>query len=162
MSFTADLCDKHAEQLQIVEGHFRSYGKKPYFMGHIETISTFEDNSRVRECVDRPGKGKVLVVDGGGSMRRALLGDNLAANAVKNGWEGIVIHGCIRDSDEIDRMQIGVRALGTHPMKTEKRGLGEHNVPLRFGGVDFIPGHWLCADEDGMVVSPVELDVTPF
>ena len=150
---TADLCDHFAATLQVLEGHYFSYGGVPVFHGEIETIKAFEDNSRVRECVAAPGAGKVLVVDGGGSMRRAMLGDNLAAKAVENGWAGIVIHGCIRDSAEIGTMTLGVRALGTHPMKTDKRGLGDHNVPLRFGGVDFTPGHHLYADEDGIVVS---------
>ena len=154
MSFkTADLCDHFSGELQIVEENFADFGGHSSFHGAVETVRTFEDNSLVRERVNAPGAGKVLVVDGGGSMRRALLGDNLAAKAVENGWAGLVINGCIRDSAEIGGMPLGVKALGTHPCKTEKRGLGDHNVPLRFGGVTFRPGMHLYADEDGIVVS---------
>ena len=106
-----------------------------------------------------PGEGKVLVVDGGGSMRRAMLGDNLAAKAVSNGWNGILINGCIRDSAEIGTMDIGVKALGTNPRKTIKRNLGEHNVPVRFAGVTFKPGFYLYSDEDGIIVSEKPLEM---
>lgn len=150
---TADLCDDHADKLRIVEIAFRDLGGRRGFHGVIETIKAFEDNSLVRECVARPGKGKVLVIDSGGSTRRAMLGDLLAKKAVDNGWEGVVINGCIRDSAAIGTMDLGVKALGTCPLKTDKRGLGDHNVPLRFGGVDFVPGEYLYADEDGVVVS---------
>ncbi|MBI2423889.1 MAG: ribonuclease E activity regulator RraA [Candidatus Hydrogenedentes bacterium] len=160
MSFkTADLCDRHADTLQIGELPFRDFGGRVSFHGEIETVKAFEDNSQVRECVGRPGEGKVLVVDGGGSMRRAMLGDLLAAKAVSNGWMGILIYGCIRDSEAIGRMDLGVKALGTHPCKTEKRDLGDHNVEVRFAGVTFVPGHYLYADEDGVVVSASPLSM---
>lgn len=154
---TADLCDHFSETLQIVEENFGDFGGRAMFHGEIATILAFEDNSLVREAVSSPGAGKVLVVDGGGSMRRAMLGDNLAAKAVENGWAGIVINGCIRDSAEIGEMDLGVKALGTHPLKTEKKGLGEAGVTVRFSGVDFAPGHYLYADEDGIVVSATAL-----
>jgi regulator of ribonuclease activity A len=150
---TADLCDSHADKLQIAEAPFRDFGGRKTFHGQIETIKAFEDNSLVRERVATPGRGKVLVIDSGGSMRRAMLGDLLAQKAVDNGWEGIVINGCIRDSAAIATMALGVKALGTCPLKTEKRNLGDHNVALRFAGADFVPGHWLYADEDGIVIS---------
>lgn len=156
---TTDLCDHFEHDVRVVEEAFGDYGGEIAFHGEIETIKAFEDNSLVRECVARPGHGKVLVVDGGGSERRAMLGDLLAQKAVDNGWAGIVIHGCIRDSAAIADMPIGVKALGTCPRKTEKRGLGDHNVPLRFSGVDFVPGHHLYADEDGIVVSAKALNL---
>tara|TARA_R110001592_G_scaffold293441_2_gene563044 strand:+ start:194 stop:685 length:492 start_codon:yes stop_codon:yes gene_type:complete len=156
---TADLCDHFSERVQIVEETFGDFGGKVRFGGPIETIKAFEDNSRVRECVSEPGKGRVLVVDGGASMRRAMLGDMLAATAVENGWAGIVIYGCVRDSAEIAEMDIGVKAIGTHPCKTEKRGLGERGVSIRFAGVNFEPGHYLYADEDGILVSETPLEL---
>lgn len=154
---TADLCDDHADKVQIAEPIFRDYGGVLAFHGPIETIRTFEDNSLVRERVGEPGEGRVLVVDGGGSRRCALLGDNLAAMAVENGWAGIVINGCIRDSHLIAEMPLGVKALATHPLKSVKRGLGDPGVPVRFAGVDFHPGHHLYADTDGIIVSESSL-----
>lgn len=154
---TADLCDNHSEILLVVDLPLRDLGGKARFCGVIETVKAFEDNSLVRECVAAPGAGKVLVIDSAGSTRRAMLGDLLAEKAVKNGWEGVIVHGCIRDSAAIASMALGVKALGTCPMKTEKRGLGDHNVPVRIGGVDFVPGHYVYADEDGVVVSPKPL-----
>lgn len=156
---TADLCDHFAGMLRIAEESFVDFGGNSVFGGAIETVRVFEDNSRVRECVGRPGGGKVLVVDGGGSMRRALLGGNLAAEAVANGWSGLVVNGCIRDSAEIGGMALGVKALGTHPQKTERRGGGDHEVPVRFAGVTFRPGMFVYADEDGIVASERALDL---
>lgn len=156
---TADLCDHFSESVQIAELPFRDLGGRPKFFGVIETVKAFEDNSKVKACLGEPGDGKVLVVDGGGSMRRAMLGDMLAASAVKNGWSGVLVNGCIRDSAEIGTMDLGVKALGTHPCKTEKRGLGQHNETVRFAGVTFQPGHYLYADEDGVLVSAVPLEI---
>src|SRR5690606_33640668 len=112
----------------------------------------FEDNSLVKEQVGKDGKGKVLVVDGGGSMRAALLGDMLAEQAAKNGWEGILVCGCIRDVDVVMETNLGVQALGTHPKKAAERGSGDVNVPVTFGGVTFLPGECICADSNGLVV----------
>lgn len=155
MSFqTADLCDAHEGSVSVVEPMFRSYGGRAAFSGQISTIKCFEDNSLVREALGQPGAGRVLVVDGGGSLRCALVGDQLAALGQKNGWAGIVVYGCIRDSAAISRMDIGVRALDTHPLKSVKRGAGQADEPVSFGGVRFVPGHHLYADEDGIVVSP--------
>lgn len=150
---TADLCDQYGEEVQVVEEDFIDLGGIAAFHGQVVTIKAFEDNSLVAETVNEPGNGKVLVVDAGGSMRRAMLGDNLAARAVKNGWSGLVIYGCIRDSAEIGEMELGVKALGTHPRKTDKKGLGEKNIPVRFGGVTFKPGNYVYADEDGLLLS---------
>jgi regulator of ribonuclease activity A len=158
MSFkTADLCDDHSDVLQIAEPGFSNYGGNTHFSGEIVTVKLFEDNSLVRETVGSPGHGKVLVVDGGGSRRCALLGDLLAARAVENGWSGILINGCIRDSADIAGMALGVKALDTHPLKSVKKGVGEMNVPVRFAGVDFKPGDFLYSDEDGIVASAKRL-----
>lgn len=149
---TPDLCDDYPE-IQVVEPMFGNFGGKEAFGGEIVTVKCFEDNSVVKEQVATPGKGKVMVVDGGGSMRAALLGDLLAEKAVENGWEGLVIYGCIRDVDAIGETNLGVQALAAHPRKTDKRGLGDLNVPVTFGGVTFYPGHYIYADNNGVVVS---------
>lgn len=150
---TPDLCDAHADDARAAEPIFRSYGGRDFFGGRIVTVRCFEDNSRVKELVATPGKGKVLVVDGGGSLRRALLGDQLAQQAVAHGWEGILIYGCLRDVQVIATLDLGVQALASHPMKTDKRGLGDVGVPVSFAGLEFRPGAWLYADANGVVVS---------
>jgi regulator of ribonuclease activity A len=149
---TPDLCDDHPEILAVDPG-FRNFGGLDNFGGEIVTVKCFEDNSVVKEQVALPGHGKVMVVDGGGARRAALLGDMLAEKAVSNGWVGLVIYGCIRDVDVIGRTDLGVQALGTHPRKTEKHGVGQLNVPVTFGGVTFRPGHYVYADNNGIVVS---------
>lgn len=153
---TADLCDRHeallGEQLRVVAPIFRSFGGQPKFSGSIVTLKLFEDNSLLRATLETQGHGKVIVVDGGGSLRCALLGDQLAALAEQHGWSGVVINGCIRDSVAINGTQLGVRALATHPQKSVKRGIGERDVAVSFGGVTFHPGEWLYADEDGILV----------
>ena len=150
---TTDLCDAHEDKVRVVEPMFASYGGKLAFHGPISTLKLFEDNSLVRRAVESPGAGRVLVIDGGGSLRRALVGDQLAALAVKNAWAGIVVYGCIRDSRAIGDMDIGVIALDTHPMKTVKRNVGEADITVTFGGVSFVPGEWIYIDEDGVIVS---------
>ncbi|HET9700451.1 MAG TPA: ribonuclease E activity regulator RraA [Burkholderiales bacterium] len=158
MSFqTTDLCDAHEGAVSVVEPMFQSFGGKAAFSGRISTVKCFEDNSLVREALGKPGGGRVLVVDGGGSLRCALLGDQIAALAEKNRWEGVVVYGCIRDSDAVDRVDIGVRALATHPLKSVKKGVGETDVPVTFGGVTFRPGHYLYADADGIIVAATPL-----
>ena len=159
---TTDLLDNNEpliqqEQLRIVAPMFQRYGGKTAFAGKIVTLKLFEDNSLVRAVLGEPGTGKVLVIDGGGSMRCALLGDQLAEMAVKNGWEGVVVYGCIRDSAAINGLPLGVRALNTHPLKTVKKNIGERDVNVTFGGVTLKPGEWLCADEDGVIVSTTSL-----
>lgn len=155
-----ELCDQFPELVQVVEPMFANFGGRETFGGEIVTIKAYEDNSLVREQVAQPGRGKVLVVDGGASMRRAMLGDMLAEKAEKNGWEGIIIYGCIRDVNAISQLDLGVQALGSHPMKTDKRGLGDLNVPLTFGGVTFTPGQYVYADNNGVLVSPEKLELT--
>lgn len=151
---TADLCDQFENELRICAPMFRSYGGRAAFGGQITTLKLFEDNGLVRKALEAPGNGRVLVVDGGGSMRRALVGDQIAALAVKNGWAGIVVFGCIRDSAAIGEMDIGVFALGTHPLKTVKRNEGQADITVSFGGIDFVPGQYLYADADGVIVCP--------
>jgi len=154
MSFqTADLCDEYTESLQICEPGFSHFGGRSRFFGQISTIKCFEDNSLVRDAVGEPGEGRVLVVDAGGSLRCAMLGDLLAAKAAANGWSGVLMNGLIRDSVDIAQMDLGVMALGTYPLKSVKRGLGERDVVVRFAGVTFVPGEYLYADEDGIVCS---------
>ncbi|MDV2078983.1 ribonuclease E activity regulator RraA [Marinobacter xestospongiae] len=155
---TPDLCDDYPE-IQVVEPGFRNFGGVSAFGGEIVTVKCFEDNSVVKEQVGLPGNGRVMVVDGGGSRRNALLGDMLAEKAASNGWAGLVIYGCIRDVDVIGETQLGVQALGTHPRKTDKRGIGDLNVPVTFGGVTFHPGHYIYADNNGIVVSEQALNV---
>ncbi|KAA3628196.1 MAG: putative 4-hydroxy-4-methyl-2-oxoglutarate aldolase [Proteobacteria bacterium] len=150
---TPDLCDAYPDQVRVLEPLFRIYGGKHQFAGQIATVKCFDDNSLVREFAAQDGTGKVLVVDGGGSLRRALLGDMIAAELVKNGWEGIVINGCVRDVEALNTLDLGIRALNSIPVKTEKRGLGDANALVRFASVEFKPGQWLYADESGMVVS---------
>ncbi|MGH8461994.1 MAG: ribonuclease E activity regulator RraA [Stenotrophobium sp.] len=154
MSFaTTDLSDAHPE-LQVCEPLFADFGGVDKFHGPIRTLKIFEDNALVRSTLETPGKGAVLVVDGGGSMRCALVGGNLGVLAVKNGWAGIVVNGCIRDSEEISALEVGVKALATHPRKSEK-GLHSGHVDkvVSFAGVTFRPGAWLYADDDGIVVA---------
>ncbi len=151
MIFTADLCDEHP-QAQVVELAWRGFGSVSVFDGPAVTLALHEDNSLVGQTLREPGVGRVLVVDGGASHRRALVGDNLAQRAVDNGWAGIVVYGCIRDAQQIAGIAIGIKALGTTPRKTEKRGEGRRDVEVRFGGVTVRPGDHVYADHDGVVV----------
>lgn len=150
---TADLYDDHADRLAIAEPLFRDYGGHPAFHGAIETVKVFEDNVLVKQALGEPGRGRVLVVDGGGSTRCALLGDLLAQMAIDNGWAGIVLNAAIRDSAQIAAMAVGVKALATCPAKSVKRGEGQRGLAVRFAGVTFHPGAWLYADRDGLVVT---------
>ena len=154
---TPDLCDAYPELVEVVEPMFSNFGGRDSFGGEIVTLKCFEDNSLVREQAEQDGHGKVLVVDGGGSLRCALLGDMIAEKAVKNGWEGMVIFGCVRDVDVLAQTDLGVQALASHPLKTEKRGLGDLNKAVTFGGVTFKPGEFIYADNNGIIVSPSAL-----
>lgn len=157
---TADLCDNHPDQVRISEPiGFKDYGGTKSFGGQIHTIKCFEDNSYVRKALEQNGTGKVLIVDGGGSLRCALLGDMLGELAVKNNWVGIVVFGCIRDSAAISKLPLGVKALNTIPIKSNKRNEGQENIVLRFAGIDFIPGEFVYCDEDGMIVSKESLSI---
>ncbi len=154
---TADLCDKYERDLQIVEPMFRRFGRKPAFAGQIVTVRVHEDNKLVRSELEKNGAGKVLVIDGGGSLRSALVGGNIAKLALDNKWEGLIIYGCIRDAVEIAGIDVGLFALATNPVRPRKNGFGEVGVPVHFGGVTFRPGEYIYADEDGVVVSQSRL-----
>ena len=151
---TTDLSDEHGLHARVLEAVFLDYGGVVPFSGPIVTVWAYEDNTQVRAQLELPGQGRVLVVDGGGSRRCALLGGNLAKLAEKNGWTGIVVNGCVRDRAEIAETKIGVKALGHMPRKSEKRGVGAADVPVTFAGVTFRPGDYLYADLDGVVVVP--------
>ena len=159
MSFkTPDLLDNNEDKvrdgsLRVVAPMFQSYGGRPEFSGQIVTLKLFEDNSLVRELLAGSGDGKVLLIDGGGSLRCALLGDQLAALALANGWSGLVINGCVRDVQALASIDLGVQALGAHPRKTGKRGLGDVDVAVEFAGLQFRPGDWLHADANGVLIS---------
>lgn len=155
---TSDLCDAHKSDpgagLRVLPPVFRDFGGRSRFAGVVSTVKCFEDNSFVKAALEEPGEGRVLLVDGGASLRRALVGGNIAAAATKNGWAGIVVDGCVRDSRELAACDIGIRALALSPMPTDRRQQGQRDVALQIHGVFVLPGEWLVADEDGIVVVP--------
>lgn len=150
---TADLCDAFAPLVQVAEPLFRDYGGSNRFAGPIETLRVFEDNTLVRQTLETPGRNRVLVVDGGGSLRCALVGGRLAALAQANGWSGLLVNGCIRDGVEIREIPIGLKALNSSPMRSGRNGEGARGGTVSFAGISFLPGHFLYADEDGIVVA---------
>lgn len=150
---TADLFDRHESEVQVAEGVFLALGRRRSFAGPTATVKVHEDNLLVKETLHGPGGGRVLVVDGGGSLRTALVGDQLAGAALANEWAGLVVWGCIRDRSAIDALDLGVRCLATTPRRSSKHGFGKRDVPLHFAGVHFYPGAWLYADEDGILVA---------
>jgi regulator of ribonuclease activity A len=154
---TPDLCDEHPSLVSVVEPMFANYGGRDSFAGEIVTVKCYEDNSLVKEHAGKLGLGKVLVVDGGGSMRRALLGDLIANDAFENQWQGIIIYGCVRDVDSLVTLDLGIQAIGSSPLKTQKRGIGDLNIPITFGGVTFNPGEFVYADNNGVIVSAVDI-----
>ena len=157
---TTDLCDAHPDKVSIAEPiGFKDYGGARYFSGKIHTVKCYEDNSLVRKALELSGEGKVLVVDGGGSMRCALLGDMLADLAISNKWAGIIVYGCIRDSEAISKLSIGVKALNTIPLKSDKRNEGQENIAVRFAGINFIPGQFVYCDADGIIASAEALSI---
>ena len=153
---TCDLCDAHkgddSGAFRVLPPVFQSYGGAAAFSGMVSTVKCHEDNTLVKAAVESPGQGRVLVVDGGASLRRALVGGNLAAAATRNGWAGIVVDGCVRDVAELNAEPIGIRALGLIPLPPDKRGQGQVDVAVRIQGVWIRPGDWLYADADGIVV----------
>ncbi len=156
---TADLCDSYSDNsdFHIAEPIFRRYGGKTKFYGQITTLKLFENNSWVRKTLEEKVENRVLVVDGGGSHRCALLGDQLAKLACDNGWQGVIVYGCIRDSAEIDQMPVGVRALHTHPLKSRKKGVGDRDLLITFAGVNFRRDQHIYVDQDGIIVSGTAL-----
>jgi len=159
MVSTPDLCDAYEDIVRVVTGlHWRSYGGRSAFGGAVTTVKCHEDNSRVKELAGTPGDGRVLVVDGGGSLRHALIGDLLAARARDNGWSGVVIHGACRDVEVLSTIEVGVLALGSVPIKSVRKGEGQVDVPVHFGGVSIRPGDYLYADLNGVIVADRALD----
>ena len=154
-----DICDEYPNDIAVLEPLFTSFGKKRRFCGEIVTIKCFEDNSLVGDTVRSEGRDRVIVVDGGGSLRRALLGDLLAAIAAENGWQGLLINGCVRDVEILETIDLGVRALNCHPVKTDKRGEWQFDVPVNFAGVHFRPGQYLYADQNGIVLASGDLEL---
>jgi regulator of ribonuclease activity A len=159
---TTDLCDDHPQLLEdgrlaALPPVFRHFGQRVSFSGRVTTLKVFEDNALVRATLEAPGNGNVLVIDGGASLRRALVGGQLALLAQDNGWAGIVVDGCVRDSDEINGCDIGVRALGAHPQKSAKHGAGERNIRITVAGVAVSPGDWVYVDADGILIARQKL-----
>lgn len=155
---TCDICDANEDKLAtgalaVLPPVFRTFGKQMTFSGQAATLKVFEDNVLVRAALETPGNGRVLVVDGGGSLRCALVGGNLGVLAEKNGWAGIIVNGCIRDSEEINACNIGVRALATHPQRSVRQGVGERDLRVSIAGVAVNPGDWIYADADGVLVA---------
>lgn len=159
MSFTTcDICDANEDKLEdgsvrILPPVFRHFGKKNSFRGQAFTVKVFEDNTLVRATLETPGEGRILMVDGGGSLRCALVGGLLGELAEKNGWSGVVVDGCVRDSVELAQADVGICALATHPQKSKKKGAGESGIKVTLAGVAVRPGDWVYVDVDGIVVS---------
>lgn len=152
-----DLCDEYPDLVMVMRPLFRNFGGCSAFGGQISTIKCHEDNSLVASAVDEPGAGRVLVVDGGGSLRCALLGDNLAQKAVDNAWAGIIIYGCVRDVDQLATMPLGIQAIAAMPLKSVKRNVGLRDEVVHFGDISFTPGAYVYADNNGVIVSPQAL-----
>jgi len=158
MSFsTADLVDEHAVVVGSCELQFRQFGGRTRFSGQIRTVRSIEDNALLKQTLSTAGNGSVLVIDGGGSLRSALVGDIIAGLGVKNGWAGLIVWGVVRDTAALSKLDIGIKALGSNPWKSSKNGTGQVDVPVSFGSVTFNPGDWLYSDEDGVLVSPRRL-----
>ncbi|MDR1799918.1 MAG: ribonuclease E activity regulator RraA [Bifidobacteriaceae bacterium] len=153
---TPDLCDQFPDIVRVLAPGFINYGGREAFAGPATTVKCFEDNSLVKQLAAQPGHGRVMVVDGGGSLRRALLGDMIAADAARNGWAGLIINGAVRDVDVLRSLDLGIRALGAVPLRTQKRGLGDVDVPVEVGGVMVEPGDVVFADASGIITLPDE------
>ncbi len=154
---TADLYDHHGDTLRVCEPIFRDFGGHVHFSGQAVTVKCFEDNSHVKSTLAESGEGRVLIVDAGGSLRCAMLGDLIAASAVEQGWAGVVLFGCVRDSEEIANMPLGIKALAAIPRKSQRRGEGQRDIPVTFAGVRFSPGDAVYCDRDGILVSVTPL-----
>lgn len=154
MISTADLSDEYGDAIEVCSAQLRSFGRKARFSGQVRTVRCHEDNALVRTILSQPGEGAVLVIDGGGSLRVALVGDMLASQALANGWAGIVVNGAIRDTCAIAALDVGIKALGTNPRRGTREGAGSVDVAVEFGGATFMPGATLVSDEDGLIVIP--------
>ncbi|GAA1085098.1 MULTISPECIES: ribonuclease E activity regulator RraA [Streptomyces violaceusniger group] len=151
---TSDLYDTYGDQLQSCDVQMRQFGGTTHFSGEIATFRSEEDNLILKSILAEPGHGRVIVIDTRGSLRVAMLGDNMAAAAARNGWAGIIVNGSIRDVAALRTLPIGIKALGSNPRRSRKEGTGERDIPLTFGGVTFVPGQRLVSDEDGIVILP--------
>lgn len=154
---TADLYDQHEGKVQVGLPLLRDYGGRATFHGEVFTVKVFEDNSLVRRALEQPGRGRVLVVDGGASLNCALVGDLLAGLALDNHWSGILVNGCVRDARALFSLALGIKALNTNPRKSVKKGQGEEGVEVHFAGLTFRPGQWVYCDEDGILLSETAL-----
>ena len=153
MLHTADLCDRYFPDIQVAAPGLRHFGGRRLFDGSITTVKVNEDSALIKSVMSEPGNGGVLVIDGGGSLQRALTGENMAAMAQGNGWNGLVFNGCVRDADQLAALEIGILALGSCPVRPAQTGAGDRGIDLEFCNVRFAPGHFLYADGDGLIVS---------
>lgn len=156
---TSELCDMFIDVVDVVEPMFSNYGGCSSFGGSISTVKCFEDNGLITEALQQDGEGKVLLVDGGGSLRRALIDANIAELAVANNWEGIIVYGTVRDVDTLEEMDLGIQAIASIPVGADSNGVGELEIPVNFGGVTFLPGDHIYADNTGVILSPEPLDI---
>jgi regulator of ribonuclease activity A len=156
---TADLSDAHADRSQSCHTQFTQYGGRKIFSGKIQTVECLNDNVLVRSAIEKRASGDVLVVDGGAYLGGALVGDMIASLAMQNGWAGMIVYGAVRDINALAALDFGVKALGTNPRRSAKNGAGRANVPVSFGGVTFVPGHWIYCDDDGILVSAEKLEI---
>jgi regulator of ribonuclease activity A len=154
---TADLVDAHSDIVRSCEVQFLQYGKRLRFHGPVRTVKSLEDNALIKQTLSTAGAGAVLVIDGSASLRSAMVGDVIAGLGEKNGWAGLVIWGAVRDTVALGDLDMGIKALGSNPWRSGKKGTGQVDVPVTFGGVEFRPGNWLYSDEDGILVSDREL-----
>ncbi|NIY91238.1 putative 4-hydroxy-4-methyl-2-oxoglutarate aldolase [Vibrio diazotrophicus] len=157
---TPDICDRYESQVTLLDLPLQNYGMRSSFWGEIVTVRCYHDNSKVREVLSQNGKGKVLVVDGHGSRRKALMGDQVAMMAIDNGWEGVIIYGAVRDVVALSQMDLGIKALDSCPFKTEKRGVGKVNVALSMHNQMVLPGDYIYADWNGILMSQQALDLS--
>ncbi|MFH0257753.1 ribonuclease E activity regulator RraA [Vibrio rumoiensis] len=156
---TSALCDIYQDQVDVVEPMFSNFGGLTSFAGQLTTVKCFEDNGIIRSILQEDGTGRVLLIDGGGSLRRALIDAEIAALAEENDWEGLVVYGCVREIDDLEEMEIGIQAIAAIPVGATQNNIGEVDVPVNFGGVTFLPEDHLYADNTGVIISQEPLDV---
>ncbi|WP_299016931.1 ribonuclease E activity regulator RraA [uncultured Photobacterium sp.] len=156
---TSELCDIYLDQVDVVEPMFSSYGGRSSFGGQVTTVKCFEDNALIRSVLDQPGAGRVLLIDGGGSLRRALVDAEIAQLAANNEWEGLIVYGCVRHVDDLDELDVGIQAMASIPVGADQQGVGEVDVAVNFGGVTFLPEDHIYADNTGVILSPEPLDI---
>ena len=156
---TSALCDIYIDQVDVVEPMFSNFGGRASFAGQVTTLKCFEDNALIRSVLEQDGLGRVLLIDGGGSLRKALIDAEIALLAEDNEWEGIVVYGCVREVDELEDMNLGIQALASIPVGASQDSIGEVDVPVNFGSVTFLPEDYLYADNTGIILSAEPLDV---